>query len=340
MEIIDISVVVPVHNGENFIKKAYGFIISQEIRNIEILFVDNNSNDNSISVIKQLQELDSRVGLFQQPIQGAAAARNKGLSEAKGKYIYMFDVDDQMYPGALKAMKEVLDNYSDIDAVFGKMVKSHSDIKDTKKPDIETDKIVFKDKPYWGIHWFTDLKTVVGPPAFLYRRNVFDNIGHYEIELKTGQDTALDIKLGMLCNVAFIDRYIYLYLKHGKSTTDLVKKKMDSTFMRWPRFVKSHLPFYLNHQVPIEFKRILFKGIYGSMGRMLNLTQGFMERGRLKKQLFKDIKPLKTPWLIRIYLNILVVFSFSYVFKFYVYYLIPWLLPSIVDINDKQTGRE
>lgn len=331
-----ISIIIPVYNGEAFIKKSYEFILSQEITDIEIIYVDNNSRDSSIEEVKKLQVLDKRVMLFQQPIQGAAAARNMGLEKANGQYIYMLDVDDQVYPNALKSMRNVLDEYPEIDTVFGKMVKSHFDIHKTQKPERETNDIIFKEKPYWGLKWFSDLKTVVGPPAFLYRRSVFDTVGFYELPLRTGEDTALDIKLGMLCNVAFIDRYIYLYFKHNTSTTDAVKKKKDRSFMQWPRFTKSHLPFYLENPVPMEFKKILFKGIYGSMGRMLNLTIGFENRRVLKEQLFKDIRPLKTPWLLKRYLYILMLFNSSYAYKFYIYYLVPKLMPSIIKINDRQ----
>src|SRR5690554_6729855 len=101
----EISIIVPVYNGKAFIKKAYDSLIAQEIADLEILFVDNNSTDGSILEIKKLQGLDPRIKFLEQKIQGAAAARNKGLENAKGQYIYMFDVDDQIYPGALKAMQ-------------------------------------------------------------------------------------------------------------------------------------------------------------------------------------------------------------------------------------------
>lgn len=332
----EISIIIPVYNGEAFIKKAYEFILSQKIIDIEIIYVDNNSKDNSIEEVKKLQVLDNRVMLFQQQIQGASAARNMGLENAKGKYIYMFDVDDQVYPEAIKSMKMVLDEYPLMEAVFGKMIKSHFDINETVKPNDETNEIVFKDKPYWGIKWFSDLKTVVGPPAFLYRKEVFDKIGVYELPLLTGQDTALDIKLGMLCNVAFIDKYIYLYFKHGSSTTDLVKKKTDSAFMQWPRYTKSHLAFYLNHPVPEEFKKELFKRIYIHFGKMLYLTDGIKNRKALKEQLLVDIEKVKTPWHLKRYLDILVRFNSSYVYKFYIYYFVPKLLPYIIKINDGQ----
>lgn len=333
---MSISIIIPVYNGSQFIKKAYNSIIAQGIEDVQILFIDNNSADDSKKKIQQLQQIDSRVKLLEQPIQGAAAARNMGLEHAHGKYVYMLDVDDQIYPGAILAMKNVLDQFPEVDAVFGKMIKSHFNIDETEKPETETHEVTIKEKPYWGLKWFSDLKTVVGPPAFLYRRNVFDKIGFYETNIPASEDTALDIKLGMLCNVAFIDKFVYLYFKHETATTHLIKKQTDRSFMQWPRYTKSHLPFYLKEDVPLQFKKTLFKGIYGSMARMINLTKGRKNRLELKKQLLKDIHPLITPHIVKFYLNLLVHFNNPYLFKFYIYYLLPKFIPQIIKMNDKQ----
>src|SRR5690606_30252273 len=219
-----LSVIIPVYNGADFIEKSYNSIINQQLADFEILYVDNNSKDNSVEKIESLIQTDARVKLLIQTKQGAAPARNKGIEKAQGDYIYVFDVDDEIYPGALNRMVGVLDSYPDMDAVFGKMVKSYQGISETEKPTDETHEIIFKEKPYWGLYWFENLKHVVGPPAFLYRSNVFSKIGYYNEEIKNTEDTALDIKLGMTCNVAFLDTYVYLYFKHALSTIEMAKK--------------------------------------------------------------------------------------------------------------------
>src|SRR5690606_20647326 len=197
---------------------------NQNLKDFEILYVVNNSMDASVENINKLIEKDSKVRLLFQTKQGTAADRNMGIQAAKGDYIYVFDVDDEIYPGALNRMVGVLDSYPDMDAVFGKMVKSYQGISETEKPTDETHEIIFKEKPYWGLYWFENLKHVVGPPAFLYRSNVFSKIGYYNEEIKNTEDTALDIKLGMTCNVAFLDTYVYLYFKHALSTIEMAKK--------------------------------------------------------------------------------------------------------------------
>lgn len=321
-----LSVVIPVYNGASFIEKSYQQILGQDITDLELIYVDNNSTDTSEASIKALVKQDPRVSYLKQSKQGAAAARNMGINAAKGEYIYVFDVDDEIFPDALRKMIAVLDAYPDVDAVFGKMVKAAQGIASINKPQDETHEVIFKDKPYWGLHWFSSLKHVVGPPAFLYRKGVFNNIGLYNEAIKNNEDTALDIKLGMLCHVAFLDTYVYLYFKHEGSTIQTSKRQMARAFMIWPRLVKEHLPFYLNHEVPLKFKQLLYSQLFQAMARQLYFTKGLKHRYRLKQQLLEEIKPLPVPFLIRLYLAILVVLPWSVLRKVYGYYIVPYII--------------
>lgn len=321
-----LSVVIPVYNGADFIQKSYHSIINQNINQFEILYVDNNSTDDSIKQIERLQERDSRVKLLLQPKQGAAPARNLGIKNAKGSYVYVFDVDDEIYPNALKRMIRVLDEHNEVDAVFGKMVKSTKGIAETLKPDDETLEVIIKEKPHWGLYWFSSLKLVVGPPAFLYRKTVFDKIGFYNEAIKNNEDTALDIALGMLCNVAFLDMYVYLYFKHETSTIQTAKRKMNRAFMLWPRMVKAHLPFYFEHEVPLKFKDLLFGQIYNAMGKQIYHTKGVSNRIKKRKELINDISPIKLHWLLNFGLYMLVFMPTKVFMKLYNYYLVPSVL--------------
>ncbi|MGC1472578.1 MAG: glycosyltransferase family 2 protein [Psychroserpens sp.] len=318
-----LSVIIPVFNAEDFIQKSYASIIGQHIEDIEILYIDNNSTDGSVIKINNLIEKDSRITLLHQLKKGAAPTRNKGLQHASGKYIYLFDVDDEIFPNALKDMLEALESNEAVDAVFGKMIKSNKSISETPKPNDETFKLTIEERPYWGLKWLSDLSSVVGPPAFLYRASVFNQIGHYNEALRIGQDTALDIRLGMLCHVAFLDRYVYLYFKHEESTIQKVKKKMPRAFMVWPRLVQEHLSFYLQQDVPLRFKTLLFAQIYQAMARQIVFTSGLAKRSKLKGQLLSEIKSIDVPFSIRFYLGILVVLPFEPLRKIYGYHIVP-----------------
>lgn len=329
-----LSVIIPVHNGANFIRTAYEDILNQELEDVEIFFVDNNSTDDSAQIMQVLSAEDPRVNVLSERIKGAAATRNRGLAEARGKYVYFLDVDDRIFPGALKAMIDVLETHPEYDAVFGKMFKSYKKLEEVFPMELGSGELLVKEKPYWGLQWLSDLSTTIGPPAFLYRRSVFEKIGPYEVELFGNEDTALDIKLGMLCDIVHLDRYVYLYLKHNQSTTDVMKKQQNRVFMMWPRLTKSHLPFYLEHEVPLRFKEILFRGILTGFGKMLYLTKKHSERKALYIQLKEDIKPMKIPGISSLLLRLLVLFQSRFLFKVYIYYCVR-TLPAVIEHNDR-----
>lgn len=321
-----LSVVIPVYNGAAFIEKSYQSILGQGIDDFELLYVNNNSQDQSVDEILNVMARDNRVQLLEQPKQGAAAARNMGIRAASGDYVYVFDVDDEIYPGALMALVTVLETHSEVVAVFGKMVKSYRGIVETTKPDDETQAVVIKEPPYWGLEWFGSLKTVVGPPAFLYRRTVFNSIGYYNEAISNNEDTALDIKLGMTQHIAFIDRYVYLYFKHEESTIEQAKRRMPRAFMIWPRLIEEHLAFYLRHDTPKQFQELLFRQLFQSMGRQVVFTKGMRKRFELKKALEDDLSKVTVPFLIRFYLTILAVLPFEPLRKVYGYYVVPYIV--------------
>jgi len=319
-------VVIPAYNAADFIETSYHTIMNQHLTDFELIYVDNNSTDATVEMIGKILNTDNRVKLLSQPKQGAAAARNMGIKAAQGDYIYIFDVDDDIYPHALHKMMHVLDEYPDVDAVFGKMVKSHKSITETVKPMNESFEVTLKETPYWGLTWFSNLKLVVGPPAFLYKKRVFDTIGYYNESIRNNEDTAFDIKLGMTSTIAFLDMYVYMYFKHAASTIQTSKRQMPRAFMAWPRLVKEHLPFYLSNEVPARFESLMFAQLFQSMGRQVQFTKGLWNRHLLKKSLVNELSAVRIPFLIRIYLAILVVFPFKFMRKIYSYNLVPYVV--------------
>lgn len=94
-DVIDVSIIVPVFNVETYIGKCLESLINQTNKNIEIIIIDDASTDQSINVIKKYQEKDNRIRLVQfNNNQGVAAARNFGISLARGTYIGFVDPDD------------------------------------------------------------------------------------------------------------------------------------------------------------------------------------------------------------------------------------------------------
>lgn len=92
-----ISIIIPVHNGEKFLKKLYKNIFSQTYKNIEIIMVENFSNDNSYSILQDIAKNDERVTVLKCSKPGTSMARKMGVEYATGEYSVFMDQDDKYY---------------------------------------------------------------------------------------------------------------------------------------------------------------------------------------------------------------------------------------------------
>lgn len=94
MEKIKISVIVPVFNAEKYLKMCLNSLVSQTLKNIEIICIDDGSTDNSLAILDKFKSKDDRIKIIKQKNYGVSMARNNGISEAQGEYIGFVDADD------------------------------------------------------------------------------------------------------------------------------------------------------------------------------------------------------------------------------------------------------
>lgn len=117
MREIKVSVVIAIYNTEKYLRQTLESIQNQTLRDIEVICVDDGSKDNSVSIIQEFVDKDDRFILMKQrePSDGAALARNLGMSVAKGKYLSILDSDDFFEPNMLEcAYIRAEDDGSDI----------------------------------------------------------------------------------------------------------------------------------------------------------------------------------------------------------------------------------
>lgn len=89
-----ISFVLPVYNVEKYLHDCLESLINQTMPDLEFIFVDDGSTDNSLNIIKKYADKDARFIILSQPNQGAGAARNEALKIARGEYVMCLDPDD------------------------------------------------------------------------------------------------------------------------------------------------------------------------------------------------------------------------------------------------------
>ncbi len=89
-----ISVIVPVYNAEEYLKKCIISVVRQTYGNWELILVDDGSSDGSLDIATQAAEKDARIRVIHQKNAGPGAARNRGIKEASGDYVVFLDSDD------------------------------------------------------------------------------------------------------------------------------------------------------------------------------------------------------------------------------------------------------
>ena len=90
-----VSLIIPVYNQAQYIKRIYSNILNQTLKDIEIIFVDDLSTDNSASIIKELMEEDKRIVYIKnKENMGAFFSRNNGVINSRGEYVLLVDIDD------------------------------------------------------------------------------------------------------------------------------------------------------------------------------------------------------------------------------------------------------
>lgn len=99
-----VSIIIPVYNAEAYIAECMECVQNQSYSNIEILFVDDGSNDKSAELCKAYEKEDSRISFFHKVNGGPASARNIGIKESHGKYLYFMDVDDVLDKNAIELL--------------------------------------------------------------------------------------------------------------------------------------------------------------------------------------------------------------------------------------------
>ena len=93
-----ISVVIPVYNGEHFIKRCIDSILNQTYTNWELVIVDDGSTDSTVDILEEYQNKDDRINYYVQNNNGAGSARNLGMSYVSGEYLVFVDSDDWIEP--------------------------------------------------------------------------------------------------------------------------------------------------------------------------------------------------------------------------------------------------
>ena len=167
-----VSVIIPCYNQGHFLGEAIRSTLDQTYPRVEIIVVDDGSDDRTPEVARSY----SGVRYVRQDNQGVSAARNAGFTLSRGEYVVFLDSDDRLRPEAIAANLAILDRERDAALCFGRTVRFHPDGKTNPAANwvgvepyldlLRRNPIIlsrFRDVPASGSRFGRRVRSLVGP---------------------------------------------------------------------------------------------------------------------------------------------------------------------------------
>lgn len=218
-----VTIVVPLCNAERYIRKCLKSVCSQSYEDIEILIVDDNSTDRSLSIVRHFAEIDNRIRLLDCPHQtGAQNARNIGIREARGSKLLFVDADDYLKTQAVERLSDAMDEY-DVDIVQMRFMRCVRFLKfrygETFEPTLCNRRI--DGDEYLQISSYVGMNSYINPAVWakIYRTHLLRMASHTPFDQFWGDDQIFNIDyLRLARSIAFIPYSGYVYRWGGRTS--------------------------------------------------------------------------------------------------------------------------
>lgn len=166
---IRVSVVMPAYNSERYIAFAIESCLKQLSDADELIVIDNASTDSTSVIVKA--DSDSRIRYLFESRKGVAAARNEGLRHIRGRFVAFLDSDDLWPEGRQAPLISLLEEHSEIDAVYGRI------------------RVQFDRADIGRVARLDGALTASAHLSpFLFRRRIFEQLGYMDETLRLGSD--------------------------------------------------------------------------------------------------------------------------------------------------------
>lgn len=199
MQNVEFSIILPVYNAELYLKECLDSIVQQKFSSWELILIDDGSTDGSKNIYQNYAD-NEKMKIYMKENSGVSAARNLGISYAKGKYILFLDADDLLEGNALTIISEDINSDSNVDLIlYDYYVLFNETLRPAKKNNrsgdyIGTDVIEqllsfsVRQSQWYSSDWYGNMRPVWGK---CFKKSVIDdNKLTFKEGLKYGEDMA------------------------------------------------------------------------------------------------------------------------------------------------------
>ena len=308
---VKISVILPVYNGEKYIKKAVESVLSQTFTDFELIIINDGSTDSTLSIISNFT--DKRIKIINQNNRGPGASRNRALKIAEGDYIMFLDSDDFFKESALETAYAEITRY-DADMTFFQMINYTDDgVYENDWFSLKTFDETFENRTFSPAETpgsIFDLS--VGVCQKIYSSEFLNSINARFPEGIFFEDMPFFFYVYLKASkISIIKKHLYFRRKHTESITNVVDEKFFDTvkagqilmdiFIKngWYDTYKFDLlaykingPRFALRDMPLEYKDEMFMLIKSDYESIKNSEyyDDFLENlGPVKRKFFLDV---------------------------------------------------
>lgn len=209
-----ISIIIPTYNASNCISRCIKSVLSQTYKNIEVIIVDDGSNDETRTIVKEYIRRDSRIKLITQRNSGPSVARINGVKSATGSYVMFVDSDDYI---SEETAEKIISGFTSkrVDSVRYCGISFPGG---KKIGNIKGEKVIIEKDEKMKYLLFSDYFSALWLQAF--KRELFDGIAMPRKKLAYCEDYLLSFMLHKnIESTLFIDENLYYYCDNNSSTT-------------------------------------------------------------------------------------------------------------------------
>jgi glycosyltransferase involved in cell wall biosynthesis len=257
----EVSVVIPTYNTAHYLGEAIDSVLIQSFRDIDILVIDDGSTDETEALMCRY---GPPVRYIRQPNGGVAAARNRGIAEARGRYVAFLDADDVWQPQKLERQLAALaKQHSNARICYTAFIAVTTDLIPLGKHPSQRSGTVLED--------LLTLGNVVGTPStVLVERTLMTEEGGFDPALSQCADWDLWVRLAAVTDFAYVDEPLVGYRQHGNNMSrNAPLLEQDSVRVLEKGFAMPQLPASLRARRALAFARnyMVLAGSYFHAGR-------------------------------------------------------------------------
>ena len=278
-----ISIIIPVLDGSKFLVRCFDTLEKQLYSNLEVIFIDNGSEDDSKAIIKNQCSMKKNYYLIECNKPGPGAARNIGIKFAKGEYISFLDVDDEIHPEKHHLLLNALVNNPTAGIAVGNTMKKYNDGREYKI-NLGTMREGINLPPSPGILWLKQFQHHPHISSILIPKQIIENVGYFSEDLFYGEDISLTVKIGIEYSMIWVDKTVSTYNRHNDSAISKSNQKISPTERYFQFYEKFALPYFFNRKKDDPFKKAFIiseKIAFKMLMKLIKVEKNYYYKGVL-----------------------------------------------------------